>query len=421
MSEFKGYNVSSEQKLLALKAKKVIVIGGGAAGFFSAINCKLLNPDFEVLIFEKTTKLLSKVLVSGGGRCNVTHHCFDLKQLVKNYPRGEKELMQVFSRFAVEDTIKWFKEQGVELRTEADGRMFPVSNSSETIANCFLGLAKKLKIQIITQCDVQKITKNGQFEIKTNKGDFVADALICSMGGNNKSEGYKLIKELGHNIISPIPSLFTINLPGEEIKSELQGVAVKEATVSIEKTKFNYTGPVLVTHWGLSGPAVLKLSAFAAPYFFETNYRNTILINWTGNLKLDEILEELNQTRSAQSKTLVANLTMFGLARRLWEFLVDKAGISRETNWSNISKQYLNKLGEVLYRDVYKMQGKTTFKEEFVTAGGVDLKEVNFKTMESKLVPGLYFCGEVLNIDGITGGFNFQNAWSTAYICASSL
>ncbi len=404
-----------------MKPKKVIVIGGGAAGFFSAINCKLLNPGFDVKILEKTTKLLSKVLVSGGGRCNVTHSCFDIKQLVKNYPRGEKELMQVFSRFAVEDTIKWFKEQGIELKTEADGRMFPATNKSETIANCFLNLAKKLNIEVITQCDVQKISKSDLFEVRTNKGNFEVDAVICSMGGNNKAEGYKLIKDLGHNIIFPIPSLFTINLPGEEIKTELQGVAVKEATVSIEKTKFNYTGPVLVTHWGLSGPAVLKLSAFAAPYFFETNYKNTILINWTGNLKLEEILEELNQTRSAQSKTLVANFVMFGLVRRLWEFLVDKAGVSPETNWANISKQHVNKLAEILYRDVYKMQGKTTFKEEFVTAGGIDLKEINFKTMESKLVPGLFFCGEVLNIDGITGGFNFQNAWSTGYICASSL
>jgi predicted Rossmann fold flavoprotein len=361
------------------------------------------------------------VLVSGGGRCNVTNHCFDIRQLVKNYPRGEKELLQVFSRFAVEDTIGWFKEQGVELKTEADGRMFPVSNKSETIANCFLHLAKKLDIEVITQCEVKKITKADHFEFKTTKGDLEADVVVCSMGGNNKMEGYHLIKDLGHTIISPIPSLFTINLPGEEIKKELQGIAVKEATVSIEKTKFTYTGPLLVTHWGLSGPAVLKLSAFAAPYFFETEYRNTILINWTGNLKSNEINEALNQMRFDSSKSMVANLPMFELPRRLWEFLVHKAGIRSDTNWANISKLHLNKLSEILCRDAYKMEGKTTFKEEFVTAGGIDLKEINFKTMESKLVPGLFFCGEVLNIDGITGGFNFQSAWSTAWVCASSL
>jgi predicted Rossmann fold flavoprotein len=399
----------------------VIVIGGGAAGFFSAINCKHLNPGYDVKILEKTTKLLSKVLVSGGGRCNVTHHCFDIRQLVKNYPRGEKELLQVFSRFAVEDTIRWFKEQGVELKTEADGRMFPVSNKSETIANCFLHLAKKLDIEVITQCEVKKITKTDHFEFKTTKGDLEADTVICSMGGNNKMEGYQLIKDLGHTIISPIPSLFTINLPGEEIKKELQGIAVKEATVSIEKTKFTYTGPLLVTHWGLSGPAVLKLSAFAAPHFFETQYRNTILINWTGNLKLIEVNDALNQMRFDSSKSMVTNLPMFELPRRLWEFLVKKAGIRTDTNWANIPKQQVNKLAEILSRDVYKMEGKTTFKEEFVTAGGIDLKEINFKTMESKLVPGLFFCGEVLNIDGITGGFNFQSAWSTAWVCASSL
>ncbi|MBK7818019.1 MAG: NAD(P)/FAD-dependent oxidoreductase [Sphingobacteriaceae bacterium] len=404
-----------------MKTKRIIVIGGGAAGFFAAINCKLLNPAFEVKILEKTNKLLSKVLVSGGGRCNVTNHCFDNKQLVKNYPRGEKELMQVFSRFAVQDTINWFKEQNIELKVEADGRMFPASNKSETIANCFLDLAKKLSIEVIIQCEVQKINKEESFEMKTSKGNFEADVLICSMGGNNKIEGYKILKELGHNIISPIPSLFTINLPSENIKKELQGVAVQNATVTIEKTKFNYTGPILVTHWGLSGPAVLKLSAFAAPHFFETDYKNNILINWTGNLKLNEILEELNQQKINSARSIIIKTPLFQLPKRLWEFLLNKAGVLSETSWSNISKQQLNKLSETIYRDVYKMEGKTTFKEEFVTAGGIDLKEIDFKTMQSKLVKDLYFCGEVLNIDGITGGFNFQNAWSTAYVCASSI
>lgn len=404
-----------------MSTKKVIAIGGGAAGFFSAINCKLLNPSFDVKILEKTTKLLSKVLVSGGGRCNVTHHCFDNKQLVKNYPRGEKELLQVFSRFSVEDTIEWFKKQGIELTAEADGRMFPSSNKSETIANCFLDLTERLKIPVVTQCEVQSIEYNKHFKLKTSKGDFEADTVICSLGGHNKLEPYKLLKDLGHNIISPIPSLFTINLPAEKIKTLLQGVAVKQATVTIEKTKFNYTGPVLVTHWGMSGPAVLKLSAFAAPHFFETDYKNTILVNWTGNLKLEEIAEQLNLSRSDQSKAMVMKTSLFEIPRRLWEFLVDKAGISPETNWANISKQQVNKLSELLYRDAYKMEGKTTFKEEFVTAGGIDLKEVDFKTMESKLIKGLYFCGEVLNIDGITGGFNFQSAWTTAYVCASHI
>ncbi|MDZ4666084.1 MAG: NAD(P)/FAD-dependent oxidoreductase [Bacteroidota bacterium] len=404
-----------------MKTKRVIAIGGGAAGFFAAINCKLLNPSFEVKILDKTNKLLSKVLVSGGGRCNVTHHCFDNKQLVKNYPRGEKELMQVFSRFAVYDTIHWFKEHDIELKVEADGRMFPVSNKSETIANCFLDLVKKLHIEVITQCEVQKIIKKETFELHTSKGNFETEVLICSMGGNNKMEGYKILKELGHNIISPIPSLFTLNLPAENIKKELQGVAVQNATVTIEKTKFNYTGPVLVTHWGLSGPAVLKLSAFAAPHFFETDYKNNILINWTGNLKLNEIIEKLNDQKINSSRSIIIKTPLFELPKRLWEFLVVKAGIVSDTNWPNVSKQHIHKLSEILFRDVYKMEGKTTFKEEFVTAGGIDLKEIDFKTMQSKRVKDLYFCGEVLNIDGITGGFNFQSAWSTAYVCASSI
>lgn len=351
----------------------------------------------------------------------MTNHCLDNKQLVKNYPRGERELMQVFSRFAVQDAINWFKEQNIELKVEADGRMFPVSNKSETIANCFLDLAKKLSIEIIIQCEVQKIGKEENFEIRTSKGNFEADVLICSLGGNNKTEGYKILKELGHNIISPIPSLFTINLPSENIKKELQGVAVQNATVTVEKTKFNYTGPVLVTHWGLSGPAVLKLSAFAAPYFFETDYKNNILINWTGNLKLNELIEELNQQKINSARSIITKTPLFELPKRLWEFLLTKAGVLPDTSWSNISKQQLNKLSERIYRDVYKMEGKTTFKEEFVTAGGIDLKEIDFKTMQSKLVKDLYFCGEVLNIDGITGGFNFQSAWSTAYVCASSI
>lgn len=402
-------------------SKKIIVIGGGAAGFFAAINCKLTHPNYEVIILEKTNKLLSKVLISGGGRCNVTNHCFDNTQLVKNYPRGEKELMQVFSRFAVKDTIEWFAKQQVKLKVEADGRMFPESNSSETIINCFMNLTKKLNIDILTQCEVTQITKSDQFQIKTTKGNFNADAVICSLGGHNKTGAYQLLLNLGHTIKEPIPSLFTINLPNETIKKELQGVAVKNAKVSIDQSKHFYEGPVLVTHWGLSGPAVLKLSAFAAPFFHEHNYNRVIKINWTGSLKLNEITEELKEQKTNAARSFINKTPLFDLPKRLWEFLIEKANISDQLNWSNLPNTQLNKLAEILVSDSYKMEGKTTFKEEFVTAGGIDLKEVNFKTMESKLIPGLFFCGEVLNIDGITGGFNFQAAWSTAFICAQSV
>ena len=402
-------------------SKKIIVIGGGAAGFFSAINCKMLHPNYEVAILEKTNKLLSKVLISGGGRCNVTNYCFDNSQLVKNYPRGEKELLQVFSRFAVKDTIEWFANQNIKLKAEADGRMFPESNSSETIINCFLSLAKKLNIEIYTQCEVTKIERTESFIIHTSKGIKNADAVICSLGGHNKMAAYQLLTQIGHTVHQPIPSLFTINLPNENIKKELQGVAVKHAKVSIDQSKFFYEGPVLVTHWGLSGPAVLKLSAFAAPFFYEHDYKNVIKLNWTGNLKLNEITDALLEQKKIAARSLVIKTPLFNLPKRLWEFLIDKAAVGDQLNWSNLPNTQLNKLANLLYSDNYKMEGKTTFKEEFVTAGGVDLKEVNFKTMESKLVNGLYFCGEVLNIDGITGGFNFQAAWSTAYICAQSV
>lgn len=401
--------------------KKIVVIGGGAAGFFAAVNTKLMHPTYEVCIIEKTNKLLSKVLISGGGRCNVTNHCFDNSQLIKNYPRGEKELQQVFSRFAVKDTINWFLKQGIALKTEPDGRMFPESNSSETIANCFLDLAEELKIPIFTQLEVTSITKTDHFHIKTGKKEFIADAVICSSGGHHKAEAYHFLKQLGHDIIEPIPSLFTINLPHENIKKELQGVSVKHAKVSIEGTKHFYEGPVLVTHWGLSGPAVLKLSAYAAKHFYDCGYKNTILINWTGHLKQNEITETLQQMKQTYSKSLVIKNPAFELPKRIWEFLLTKIKLDESINWANLSNTHLNKLSSLLFADSYKMEGKTTFKEEFVTAGGINLKEVDFKTMESKLVKGLHFCGEVLNIDGITGGFNFQAAWSTAFVCASSV
>ncbi len=403
-------------------SKKIAVIGGGAAGFFAAINIKLQHSDYEVHILEKTQKLLSKVLISGGGRCNVTNYCFDTKELVKNYPRGEKELMQVFSRFAVKDTINWFESQGVKLKRENDNRMFPVSNESQTIIDCFMQLCKRLNIQIHTSCEVHSIKKeNDLFSLKTSTGISTYSNVIISSGGHPKSTAYKFIQNLGHTIIEPIPSLFTINLPEENIKKELQGVSVKSALVSIANTKFKYLGPLLITHWGLSGPAILKLSAFAAKHFFDTDYTNSIYVNWAGEAKLQEIEEELNTQKKTHTKSLVVNTPLFELPKRIWEFLLTKAGITKDITWANLSKSHLHKLSNLVYNDSYAMKGKTTFKEEFVTAGGVDLKEIDFKTMQSKIVPGIFFCGEVLNIDGITGGFNFQAAWSTAFVCASSV
>jgi len=402
--------------------KEVIVIGGGAAGFFAAINLAMQKPQYKITLLEKTNKLLSKVKVSGGGRCNVTNHTLENSELVKNYPRGSKELVQVFARFSVRNTIHWFKEQGVILKTEEDGRMFPYSNDSQTIIDCFLNLSQKLQIKIITQCEVFSINKNeNSFTLKTNKEIFTADSIICAFGGHNKSGAYDLLKNMGHTIDAPIPSLFTINLPKEEIKKELQGISVKQAQVSIEGTKLNYVGPVLVTHWGLSGPAVLKLSAFAAKEFFDKNYVAGIHVNWVYPLKNHETLIELKRLQKEKHKALPYSNAGFELPKRLWEFLCEQAEISNIKPWAEISNKQLTKLAELCSHSNYKMEGKTTFKEEFVTCGGVNLKEIDFKTMQSKKVPDLYFCGEVMNIDGITGGFNFQSAWSTAWICSQSI
>lgn len=402
--------------------KNIIVIGGGAAGFFAAVNIAMLKPGSKITILEKTSKLLSKVKVSGGGRCNVTHHCFENSDLVKNYPRGNKELLQVFSRFNVTNTIEWFQNQGVKLKTEEDGRMFPVTDSSQSIIDCFLSLAKKYNIEIITQCEVFAIKKTeNTFRLKTSKAEIEADAVICSIGGHNKSEAYFLIKNLGHTIAEPIPSLFTINLPHETIKRELQGISVQQAEVKIAKSKLHYNGPVLVTHWGLSGPAVLKLSAFAAHEFFNSGYKATILINWISPLNLNEAEQQLKQFQKEKHKALPYTAPLFNLPKRLWEYLCERSDLDNTKPWAEINNKSISKLCENLCNSSFKMEGKTTFKEEFVSCGGVNLKEIDFKTMQSKIIPGLYFCGEVLNIDGITGGFNFQSAWSTAWICAKSV
>jgi predicted Rossmann fold flavoprotein len=401
--------------------QQIVIIGGGASGFFSAINIALQQKQANITILEKTNKLLSKVKVSGGGRCNVTHHCLDNNELITNYPRGNKELKQIFTQFNVEDTINWFKANGLDLKIEEDGRMFPITDNSETVINCFLSLAKTLNVNILTQCEVFAIeqTQNG-FKLKTSKDYIVANSIICSIGGHNKLGHYHFLKNLGHTIDEPLPSLFTFNLPNEAIKKELQGVSVKQAEVKIDTTKLSYTGPVLITHWGLSGPAVLKLSAFAAKVFYDLNYNANIQVNWVYPLKVSEVEMELKSIQKTKHKAIPLTQTHFNLPKRLWEYICNKATITNTKPWAELSNKQINKLAEVLCKDTYSMQGKTTFKEEFVTCGGINLKEIDFKTMQSKLIPNLYFCGEVINVDGITGGFNFQNAWSTAWVCATN-
>lgn len=360
--------------------------------------------------------------ISGGGRCNVTNHCFDVNELLSNYPRGAKELRQVFHKFSPADTIDWFKKQGISLKTEPDGRMFPISDSSETIIDCFLTLAQKYSIDLRLHSEVNVIRKKDQhFEIKTNNGTLVAAYVVCAMGGHPKIGSYSLIANLGHTIVSPIPSLFTINLPGAAISKQLQGLAVQQAEVSISGTRYKWQGPLLITHWGLSGPAVLKLSAFAAEDFHLKNYESDIQVNWLAPLKADEIFTALQKMKEEQKRVHPHSATAFGLPRRLWEFLCLQTEITNDAPMAEIADKKLRNLAETLGRSVFKMSGKTTFKEEFVTCGGVLLKEVDFKTMESKRIPGLYLCGEILNVDGITGGFNFQNAWSTAFVAATAV
>lgn len=410
-------------------SKTVYIIGGGAAGFFCAINMANLHPDYSITILEKTTKLLSKVLVSGGGRCNTTHYCFDNSEMVKNYPRGNKELRGIFSRFSVKDTIEWFKERGVELNAEADGRMFPSTNSSQTIIDCFIDQARELGVKVKCKMEVLSISegeKGLQLELKedltiaigTEIKKVNADIVVVATGGFPMKKGYSFLQKTAHAIIEPIPSLYTFNVPKNPV-TELMGVSVKEATIKIAGTSFIYSGPLLITHWGFSGPAVLKLSAFAAEYFHSTSYKADILINWVNMGQEQTRTEFLQQTNGR--KMLPKNSNIFNLPKRLWEFLLLRAEIDPNISWEETAKKKINRIIELLSNDVYHMQGKTTFKEEFVTCGGIPLNEIDCKTMQSKKLPGLYFAGEVLNMDGITGGFNFQAAWSTAWVVASSV
>ena len=403
--------------------KKIIVIGGGAAGFFAAINCAQRNKNYSVTILEKSSKLLSKVRVSGGGRCNVTHACFENSLLTKNYPRGEKELQNVFSRFSTMNTIKWFEERNVQLKTEDDGRMFPVSNNSETIVNCLVQEAEKLGVKIKLNVSVEEIIKNttNTFTLKASGGgNFECDALIIATGGNAKETAYEWLKKLRHTINKPVPSLFTFNVPNNPI-TELMGISVPQAKIRIAGTKLETTGPLLITHWGFSGPAILKTSAWGARILNNLNYDYAALISWLPKYTEEKLRIELNIQRTENSSKLIINTPLFELPKRLWEHLVKKSNISEKTRWADLSKKQLNVFTTILIADEYKVQGKTTYKDEFVTCGGIALKEIDLTTMQSKIVPHLFFAGEVIDVDGITGGFNFQNAWSTAWIASQNV
>ncbi len=401
---------------------KIVVIGGGAAGFFAAIQAASANKNAEVVLLEKTSKLLQKVRVSGGGRCNVTNACSDMKQLSASYPRGEKQLKSAFSRFTTTDTVNWFQDRKVKLKTEADGRMFPISDDSQTIIDCLEKEAKKLKIDIRLESEVKKIIPSytGGFELALANGDRIScTKLIVAAGGSPKSESMQWLKELGHEIIEPVPSLFTFNIPNEAL-NELTGISFNPTKVKIADTKFEFNGPVLITHWGLSGPAVLKLSSFAARYLAEKEYNFSVQLNWLNDKKDEACRNELMNVKAANPHKQVNNHFPFKLPARLLSHLFAKSGIDETSRWADVSKIDIQQLVQNLIYDTYEVQGKTTFKEEFVTCGGISLNDIEFKNMQSKRCKNLYFAGEILDIDGITGGFNFQAAWTTGFIAGNA-
>ncbi|MDQ3142936.1 MAG: NAD(P)/FAD-dependent oxidoreductase [Bacteroidota bacterium] len=394
----------------------IIIIGAGASGIFSAISAHQKNPTARILILEKTTKSLAKVKISGGGRCNVTHACFDASQLILNYPRGQKELNSTFSQFSVVDTLHWFKSHGVPTHAEEDGRIFPKTNSSQSIIDSLLGELEKFQIEIKLQTKVVNIEKLADhFVIRTENNEFISKNIIVSMGGHPEMRHYQYLLNMGLNIIPPAPSLFTFNIPNSPFKG-LEGISLENTQVKIINTQISYTGPLLITHWGLSGPVILKCSAWAARTLQEMNYEYEVNLNFIPQLTQEEALNLMLHYKTEQSKNLVYKAKCFTIPNRLWERLMQICDIVATTRWADISKKQIFQVIQILAVHKINCLGKTTYKEEFVTAGGVDLKEINMKTMECKKIPGLFFCGEVMNVDGITGGFNFQHAWSSAWI-----
>ncbi|HPQ20819.1 MAG TPA: NAD(P)/FAD-dependent oxidoreductase [Saprospiraceae bacterium] len=396
------------------KYNKILVIGGGAAGFFAAINIRKNFPDFEVTILEQSNEVLSKVSISGGGRCNVTHACWEPKELVKFYPRGSKELLGPFHHFACGDTFAWFEGEGIPLKIEDDGRCFPESNSSQSVVHCFLSLAEKLNIKIIYSQKMRELiapnTLSTQWQIVTNNAIHTADKIVLA-SGSSKSV-WSILDKLGLNIIPPVPSLFTFNIK-EKAMNDMMGISVSEAKISIPTAKLENRGSLLITHWGISGPAVLRLSSFGARWMHEQNYHFEIFIDWLPKASEDEIFKSIKF--SGAKSVLTPQL---GFPGRLWKYFVQKCKIPENLNCADLNKQQLQNLVQTLKKDPHQVSGKSTFKEEFVTAGGVDLKEIDFKNFSSKKYPTLFLAGEVLNIDALTGGFNFQAAWTGGYLIA---
>lgn len=403
-------------------SKHLVVIGGGAAGFFCAVNAARLNPNLNVTILEKSNKLLSKVKISGGGRCNVTHACFDIVEMAKRYPRGSHFVKKAFHQFFTPDIIEWFEERGVKLKTEEDGRMFPVTDSSQTVIDCLVREANKYKIQIRMNKEVKSINaKNALFTIQCSGNENIEADFICiACGGYPKSSMFDWLRELGHSIEEPVPSLFTFNIPNHPI-TRLMGVSAGKVKVKVSHSKLADEGPLLITHWGFSGPAILRLSAWGARELAINKWQFAIAINWLPEYNEQSLHEIFRELRFDMASAKISNRNTFRLPQRLWDFLLEQSGIKPETRWADLPAKEQNKLIKNLCAGEFEVKGKTTYKEEFVTAGGVRLSEIDPNTMMSKKIPNLYFAGEILDVDGITGGFNFQHAWTSGFVAAKSL
>lgn len=407
-----------------MQKQKLIVIGGGASGFFCAVNAARLHPHLEVILLEKSSKLLSKVKVSGGGRCNVTHQSDEVADMLHAYPRGMRLIKKTLHQFSPNDTVQWFEERGVKLKIEEDGRLFPVSNNSQSVIDCLMREAEQYNVLIRTHTDVVAIQHNGQFELSIKKENsgvelLSADLVVVATGGHPKLSGFDWLTALGHTVSTPVPSLFTFNIPDKRLH-ELMGIAVKQAVVKIPVLKALEEGPVLITHWGLSGPAVLKLSSRCARELHDLEYTFDVVVNWFPEYHESAALDFLKSSKQF-TKGLVSSKPLAGIVSRLWIYLLHRSGINAVTHWGELTHVQMVALSKTLCNDVYQAKGKTTFKEEFVTAGGISLQEIDANTMESKKIKGLYFAGEVMDVDGITGGYNFQHAWTSGWIVANSI
>ncbi len=406
---------------------RLVVIGGGAAGFFCAVNAARLNPLLEVIILERSSKILSKVKVSGGGRCNVTNACYSIADMIKKYPRGSSFLKKAFHHFFTTDTIAWFAARGVVLKTEADGRMFPVTDNSQTIIDCLVKEADKYHVEIMMNKEVKELVITEQtatdkkFNLQFADGSFLqADYVCIASGGYPKITQYSWLQKAEHNIEEPVPSLFTFNMPGNAVTA-LMGISVENVSVKIIGSRLAEEGPLLITHWGMSGPAILKLSAWGAKELAANNYHFSILVNWIPEFNENSLRDKIQKLRFELAPQKIMNRNPFSLPNRLWEYLLNRSAIHPDMRWADLPAKEQNKLIKNLCADEYAVKGKTTFKEEFVTAGGVQVTEIDFNTMQSKKYAGLFFAGEIMNVDGITGGYNFQNAWTTGWIAAKAI